>query len=207
MRRLSGSAEPQKRENGDETETPGAARRGELVTRTRIGFLRERSPQATRFHYNRGMYIAVLTTHSWLRWVVVLLGVIVIVRALAGARAKRPWNAADARASRLFGIALDLQFLLGLVLYLALSPITRAAMQDFGEAMRVSAMRYWAVEHVFGMVVGLAFAHAGQARVRKTADPVGKHRVAAVFFILAFIAIAASIPWPGTPNARPLWRW
>ena len=57
------------------------------------------------------------------------------------------------------------------------------------------------------LIAGLAFAHAGQARVRKTADPVGKHRVAAVFFILAFIAIAASIPWPGTPNARPLWRW
>ena len=152
------------------------------------------------------MYTAVLTTHSWVRWAVLLLGVVVVVRALAGARAKRPWNAADDRASRLFGIVLDLQFLLGLLLYFALSPITRAAMQDFGEAMRISAMRYWAVEHVLGMVVGLAFAHAGQARVRKTADRVVKHRVAAVFFILALLAIAASIPWPGTPNARPLWR-
>jgi hypothetical protein len=160
-----------------------------------------------RFHYNRGMYNAVLTTHSWMRWVVLLLGLLAIVRALAGARAKRPWSGADTRAGRLFGIALDVQFLLGLLLYLALSPITRAAMQNVGEAMRVSGMRYWAVEHVFGMVVALAFAHAGQARVRKTADPVAKHRVAAVFFILALLAIAVSIPWPGTPNARPLVRW
>jgi hypothetical protein len=153
------------------------------------------------------MYNVVLTTHSWLRWVVVLTAVLVIVRALAGARAKRPWSASDDRASRLFVIALDLQFLLGLVLYFALSPITRAALQDFGEAMRIGAVRYWAVEHVFGMVVALAFAHAGAARVRKTADAVARHRVAAVFFILAFLAIAASIPWPGTPNARPLLRW
>ena len=153
------------------------------------------------------MYNAVLTTHSWLRWVVLLLGVLAVVRAVAGARAKRPWNGADDRAGRLFAIALDVQFLLGLLLYFALSPITRAAMQDFGEAMRVSAMRYWAVEHVFGMVEGLAFAHAGQARVRKTADAVAKHRVAAVFLILALLAIAVSIPWPGTPNARPLLRW
>jgi hypothetical protein len=152
-------------------------------------------------------YNIVLTAHSWMRWVVVLLAVVAIARALAGARAKRPWSAADDRAGRLFVIALDVQLLLGLTLYFALSPITRAALQDFGEAMRVSAMRYWAVEHVLGMVVGLAFAHAGQARVRKTADLVAKHRVAAVFFILAFVAIAASIPWPGTPNARPLLRW
>jgi hypothetical protein len=160
-----------------------------------------------RFHYNRGMYTAVLTTHSWLRWAVLLLGVVVVIRALAGARAKRPWNTSDNRTSRLFGIVLDLQLLIGLLLYFALSPITRAAMQDFGGAMRISAMRYWAVEHVFGMVVGLAFAHAGQSRIRKTADPVAKHRVAAVFFILALVAIVASIPWPGLPTARPLWRW
>ena len=167
----------------------------------------KRETAARRFHYNRAMYIAVLTAHSWLRWAVLLLGLLVIVRAFAGMRGKRPWNAADDRATRLFVIVLDLQLLLGLLLYVALSPITRAAMEDFGEAMRISAMRYWAVEHVFGMVVALAFAHAGRARVRKTADLVARHKVAAVFFTLALVAVLASIPWPGLPNARPLWRW
>jgi hypothetical protein len=31
--------------------------------------------------------------------------------------------------------------------------------------------------------------------------------VAAIFYGLALAAIAAAIPWPGTPNARPLIRW
>jgi hypothetical protein len=28
-----------------------------------------------------------------------------------------------------------------------------------------------------------------------------------VFIVLALVAILASIPWPGTPHARPLLRW
>ena len=153
------------------------------------------------------MYPTVLLLHSWLRWAVVLLGLVATLRAIAGAMGGRTWLRSDERLNRIFVGVLDLQMLVGLVLYFVLSPISKAALSDFGSAMSEPAMRYWAVEHLFGMVVGLAFAHAGQARVRKTADAVAKHRVAAVFFILALLAIAVSIPWPGTPNARPLLRW
>jgi hypothetical protein len=152
------------------------------------------------------MYPAVLLAHSWLRWVVLLLAVAAIARAIAGARRARPWSAADDRAGRLFVIALDVQLLLGLLLYFVLSPITRGALADFGGAMQVSGTRYWAVEHVFGMVVGLVLAHRGKSRARSLQDPRSKHRVAAIMYILALLAILASIPWPGTPNARPLFR-
>jgi hypothetical protein len=152
------------------------------------------------------MYPAILLVHSWLRWVVLLLGVLAIARAIAGAAAHRPWQTADERAGKFFVIALDIQMLLGIVLYFLLSPITRAALSDFGGAMQNAGMRFWSVEHVLGMVVGIVLAHRGQARVRQLAEPVRKHRVAAVFFALALIAILASIPWPGTPNGRPLFR-
>ena len=36
-------------------------------------------------------------------------------------------------------------------------------------------MRFWAVEHVFGMVVGIALAHVGVAR-RHAAPPTGAHK-------------------------------
>lgn len=152
------------------------------------------------------MYTAVLLVHSWLRWVVILLALLAIGRALSGAFARRPWTTADTKAGRFFMIALDVQVLLGLVLYFPLSPITRTALEDFGGAMASSGLRYWAVEHVFGMIIGLLLAHRGISRVRSIADPVRKHRVAAVFLILALVVILVSIPWPGTPNARPLFR-
>jgi len=152
------------------------------------------------------MSIAVLTLHSWLRWLVLLTGVVAFVRAAAGASGRKPWRPSDDRAGFWFVMALDVQFLLGLILYVFLSPITHAAFADFGAAMKSSGLRFWAVEHVAGMLVGVALAHVGRVRARKT-DSLRRHKVAAIFFGLALAAILASIPWPGTPNGRPLLRW
>jgi hypothetical protein len=153
------------------------------------------------------MYLTVLLLHSWLRWVVIVIALLVVVRAVSGIGSKRPWNAADERGAKLFTITLDIQLLLGLLMYFALSPITREAMRDFGAAMKIPGMRFYAAEHVFGMLVAIALAHRGLARVRSIQDPVRKHRVAAVFFILALLALLVSTPWPGMPYGRPLFRW
>jgi hypothetical protein len=152
------------------------------------------------------MYALMLVVHSLLRWVVLAAGLVAFGRALAGMRGRRAWTVGDDRAGQLFVGTLDLQLLIGLLLYFVLSPITRAAFQDFGAAMGSSMLRFWAVEHVFGMVVAVALAHVGRVRVRKTTDPVRRHKLAAIFFGLALVAIVATIPWPGTPAVRPLFR-
>jgi hypothetical protein len=152
------------------------------------------------------MYNLVLASHSWLRWIAIAAGLFALARGIAGISGRRPWTPADDGAGRLFVGMLDLQFLLGLLLYFVLSPITKAAMSDFGAAMGSSGLRFWAVEHVFGMVVGIAIAHTGRSRTRKLTDPVARHRAAAISFGLALLAILLSIPWPGTPAERPLLR-
>jgi hypothetical protein len=35
---------------------------------------------------------------------------------------------------------------------------------------------------------------------------VRRHKLAAIFFGLALVAILATIPWPGMPAGRPLFR-
>jgi hypothetical protein len=153
------------------------------------------------------MYNIVLTTHSWLRWAVILAGLFAIVRAVSGASGRRPWTRLDERAGFWFILTIDLQALLGFILYFALSPITWAAMQNLGAAMGSAGLRFWAVEHLFGMIVALGLAHAGRARTRKLTDAAARHKVAAICYILALLAILVSIPWPGMPNGRPLIRW
>src|SRR5688572_33169251 len=101
------------------------------------------------------MYPTVLLLHSWLRWAVVLLGLVATLRAIGGAMGGRSWRPVDEKLNRIFVGVLDLQMLVGLVLYFLLSPITKAALSDFGAAMGQSATRYWAVEHWIGMVVGI----------------------------------------------------
>jgi hypothetical protein len=78
-------------------------------------------------------------------------------------------------------------------------------MSDMGAAMKSSGLRFFAVEHLVGMLIGLTLAHIGAARIRK-ASPERRHRLAAIFFVLALLAILASIPWPGLPAGRPLFR-
>lgn len=152
------------------------------------------------------MYPLMLVVHSLLRWVVLAAGLVAFGRALMGMRGHRVWTAADDRASQLFVRTLDLQLLIGLVLYFGLSPITRAAFQDFGAAMGSPILRFWAVEHILGMVIAVALAHVGRVRVRKTTDLMRRHKLAAIFFGLALVAMVATIPWPGMPAGRPLFR-
>lgn len=141
------------------------------------------------------MYGTVLIIHSWLRWAVLAAGVAAVAR--GGTR--------DSSTGRWFTILLDVQMLIGLLLYFVLSPFTKAALNDFGGAMGNSQLRFFAVEHAFGMLIGLVLAHIGTAKIKKAAAE-RRGKMAMLFYGLALLAILASIPWPGMPAGRPLFR-
>ena len=141
------------------------------------------------------MYGIVLIIHSWLRWAVLAAGLAAVAR--GGAR--------ESSTGRWFTILLDVQMLIGLLLYFVLSPFTTAALGDFGAAMKTPQLRFFAVEHVFGMVIAIALAHIGAAKIKK-APAERRGRLAMIFYGLALVAILASIPWPGMPAGRPLFR-
>lgn len=149
------------------------------------------------------MYSAVLLLHSWIRWLVLLAGVVAAVRAVGGGK---PWTAADDRASLLFTIALDVQFLLGVLLYLVFSPTVSLAFQNMKVAMGTTSIRFFVVEHAVGMVLALAAAHVGRVKIRKAA-PDAKRTTAAIFFTVSVLLIVLATPWPGLPYGRPLLRW
>ena len=135
-------------------------------------------------------------------------GLLAAARGISGWRSRRPWTLPDERAGFWFTMTLDLQFLLGLLLYGVLSPITPGAFQDFGGAMKDSVARFWAVEHAFGMIVGdharphrpLARAQDRQRRRSVTSWPPSSSPSRS-------LVILASIPWPTLPHGRPLLRW
>ena len=152
------------------------------------------------------MYSAFLIIHSVVRWVVVLAGLVVLARAISGITGRRDWKPSDNAAVKLFSISLDIQFVIGLLLYVWLSPFIRDAWADMAATMRNAPLRFFAVEHLTGMIVGIALAHIGKSKIGKAADAAAKHKLAAIFFGLAMVAILLSIPWPGTPGGRPLLR-
>jgi hypothetical protein len=152
------------------------------------------------------MYLAFLFLHSWLRWIVLACGAWALFRSLAGVFGPRSWTPADDRSARWFATSLDIQTLLGLVLYGLLSPITRMAFGDMAAAMRTRPLRFWAIEHVSLMLVAVALVHIGRARVRKARFDDVRHRQTAIFVALALAALLLGIPWPWMGEARPLFR-
>ena len=151
------------------------------------------------------MYSLALVLHSWLRWAVVILAVVAVLRAIAG-RSGRAYSNTDNEVGKWLVIAFDLQFVVGLLLYVALSPLTEIAFADFGGAMRNPGLRFWAVEHAVGMIVAIALVHIGRVKIRKASGDHRRHTLALMFFGLALFVLLLSIPWPGMAAGRPLIR-
>jgi hypothetical protein len=148
------------------------------------------------------LYTIVLLVHSWVRWVALAAGVGATLTAIAdrsgGGRAER-WGLA-------LMATLDLQMLIGLLLYLVLSPFTAEAMRDFGAAMKSPGLRFFAVEHVTLMFGAVILAHLGRVLARKASTPAARRTRLIVCFGLATILMIVGIPWPGMTSGRPLFR-
>jgi hypothetical protein len=152
------------------------------------------------------MYTALLFLHSWLRWVVILSGLAALGGAVGGVSTKRAWLPVDNARLAIFGTSLDVQLLLGLILYIFLSPVTHSGFADMGLAMRDPILRFFVVEHVAGMLVAVALTHIGRGRVRKASESSARHRMVLIFIGLAMVALLVSIPWPGMAGGRELFR-
>ncbi|MEA4908118.1 MAG: hypothetical protein GYA17_00695 [Chloroflexi bacterium] len=151
------------------------------------------------------MYLAFLSLHNVLRWFILLFAILALVRAYAGWFGRKDWTRADDRASLLYTIVLDVQFLVGFVLYFVLSPITTGALRNFGAAMANNGVRFFAVEHAAVMLVAVILAHVGRSVARKESGP-GRHQRTAIWFTLSLLLVLASIPWPFFSTGRPLLR-
>ena len=141
------------------------------------------------------MYTFLIFIHSWLRWVVLLLGLVVIIRSYIGWFGNKNYLKSDNTLSIVLVALFHTQLILGLLLYFFFSPIIKSAFQDFGLAMKDSQLRYWAVEHIFIMILSIGIAQFGRIRIKRVHTAVGKHRNAAIYFTMAFILIISRIPW------------
>lgn len=133
--------------------------------------------------------------HNLVRWAVLLFGVLAAGRALIGWFGRRGWLALDDRLGLFFTVSLDIQALLGLLLYFVFSETTTANLSRFGEAMSEPGTRFALLEHPLIMLVALILAHVGRSRAKKAPNPIARHRAAAIFYTLALILIIVGIPW------------
>ena len=151
------------------------------------------------------MYSIVLLLHSWLRWIALVAGIAATVTSFSD----RPQTTGQSRADLwglVFMAVLDLQMLLGLLLYFVLSPFMEGILSNFGAAMKSPGLRFFAVEHLALMLTAVVLAHVGRVLARKAKTPDAKRMRTAICFGLATFLMILGIPWPGMASGRQLFR-
>lgn len=123
--------------------------------------------------------------HAVWRWAMLAVGAAAILKALAGWLGKQPWTKVDDRLGMLYTLVIDIQFLIGLILWFA-GPFN---FKQLSVAMGNPLLRFYLVEHPLLMIVALVLAHVGRSRSRKAPSAALKHRAAFIFYLLSFLVI------------------
>ena|SRR5205809_47391 len=147
------------------------------------------------------MYNGLLHFHSFLRWIILLLLLVVVFRSLTAGN--RPFNETDRKTGLFTMIACDIELLTGLYQWFA-GPYGLKAFMNSGmkAIMSDKGLRFFSVEHFAGMLVAIILVHIGKSYAKKNLPDSVKHKRTLVFFGLALLIILISIPWPFRQVAR-----
>lgn len=136
-----------------------------------------------------------LQTHSWLRWIALILVIVLVVKSIMGMTSKKGYQKIDNILAAAFVGSMHLQFLLGIILYFFLSPITTNAMKNMKLAMKVGDIRFWVVEHLTIMILAIVLAQLGRSLSKKAKSNPQKFKRQLIFFGLSLLCMLAGIPW------------
>ena len=140
------------------------------------------------------MATGLLHLHNLLRWVILIAILVAIVQLLMNKNALK--------ASKVLLISAHTTLVLGLYQYF-FGAIGFALIKSMGMAavMKDNLARFWAVEHIFSMVLAIILITIGHVKYKKG----GSSKTTLILYILALLLIFAAIPWPFRAEiARPL---
>lgn len=143
------------------------------------------------------MYNGLLTTHSLLRWVMLILLIMSIFRAYNGWKSLRSFTPGDKKLTLFTLIFSHIQLLVGFLLYMV-SPAVQQALPDMGAAMKDKMLRFWAVEHISMMIISILIITIGYSLSKRASNDADRFRKIFIYFLISLIIILITIPWPFT---------
>jgi hypothetical protein len=138
-----------------------------------------------------------LLLHSILRWVILILLVLAIVKSYSGMSSGRSFAEGDRKLSLFLMISAHTTLVLGLVLwFFGQFGLSLVVDNGMGMVMKNSVMRYWVVEHFVGMLIAIVLITIGRGVAKKSIPDPAKFKRAFWLFLVALIIILATVPWP-----------
>lgn len=132
------------------------------------------------------MYTALLYAHNIIRWILLLLLLVNIYKMFSSSTNKLG-------TSKWLLIFAHIQLLIGLYQYF-FGELGFKLIQSSGMSavMKDDVARFWAIEHIAGMIAAIVFITVGHISFKKS----GNAKRTGVFYLLALIIILATVPWP-----------
>jgi hypothetical protein len=141
------------------------------------------------------MYTGLLHLHNFLRWVILVLLLVNIIRHLSSVN--KPFTAMDKKLGLWLMIAAHTTLLLGLYQYFTGGSGEYIRQYGMETVMQNSVYRFWAIEHITGMIIAITLITVAKGIAKKTYSDSVKHKRSAMLFIAALLIIIAVVPWPG----------
>ena len=147
-----------------------------------------------------------LVLHNLVRWLILLFGFWTLISAIAGMSSRKEYSATDGRTNFFFMLGMDIQLLIGLILYF--TGVWFDRLKHIGESMKDPTLRFFTMEHGLLMIIAWILVHAGRISVKKAPTSQAKYKKTLLYFGIALLLILIAIPWPFREAvARPWLRW
>lgn len=122
----------------------------------------------------------IVTIHSIWRWVALLVALATVIIGVQGLVSRNRWSSLAAMLSRVFPVAIDIQVLLGIILWI-------------GE-QRWSDGFFFKILHPLLGLAALAVAHIVAARIRRATTDEQRYQLMGIGYVVVLLIILVTIP-------------
>jgi uncharacterized protein YacL len=130
-------------------------------------------------------------SHSGLRWILILLFIFALIGLFRVAFRGKSCFSTTRKIALATLILAHIQLIIGLILYF-ISPLVVFS----GESMSNKVMRFYLVEHISLMLIAIILVTIGYSQAKKISDEIRGFKKLFTYYLIAFILILVSIPWP-----------
>ncbi len=138
-----------------------------------------------------------LALHSLLRWGILILLVVSIIKSFSAWQNKKVFTKGDRKLWLFTLIFAHTNLLVGLYLLLfGRFGIISTGLPEGVKLMKDRFFRFYWVEHPTGLILAIILITLGYGMSKKTVNDEIKFKKAFYFFLIALIFILATVPWP-----------
>lgn len=137
-----------------------------------------------------------LLIHSLLRYVILLLAIILLVQSFKGISSQNPVSPLQNKVSLGLFISCHVMLLIGLIQYFLGANGIALFKANGAAVMKDSTLRFYAVEHILVMILGIACITIARISSKKSKFNMQRHKRLFYWTLAGLLLILSRIPWP-----------